>query len=247
MSYSVIEQEDQYIQELTLDCFMQSLTLNSEASAIDTGSDSKKRKIVPVPDEVFRPFRESRQKENSWAKRSRDKRDIESANRARLAELQRINEERLLLLSGPAYYHYSLTPTYNCSREYFSKTNNDLFDNSLTGFVMRGNDVFQINVIKATGVNWNVTYCNTAPPRKTNIWHVLTVKRTMKGTIACIYSCSNDGISLAEFKCGATTNDPDVIKQELPYVEMAKYIQSENANYKIFDAHSNCPKDETCP
>ncbi|GAB6021608.1 Carbohydrate sulfotransferase 15 [Chamberlinius hualienensis] len=154
---------------------------------------------------------------------------------------------QLLLLSGPAYYHYSLTPTYNCSREYFSKTNNDLLDNSLTGFVMRGNGVFQINTIKAIGANWNVTYCNTPPPRKTNLWHVLTVKQTMKGTISCIYSCSNDGISLAEFKCGATTNDPDVIKQELPYVEMAKYIQSENANYKIFDAHSNCPNDDTCP
>ncbi|GAB6021685.1 hypothetical protein CHUAL_004265 [Chamberlinius hualienensis] len=91
MSHSVIEQEDQYLQELPLNYSMQALTSNSEESTMDTGSESKKRKIVPVPtvsDEFkHEMYRERRQKENSRAKRLKDKRRaIFSSIRSLLAE-----------------------------------------------------------------------------------------------------------------------------------------------------------------
>ncbi|GAB6021684.1 hypothetical protein CHUAL_004264 [Chamberlinius hualienensis] len=93
-SHSVIKQEDQYLQELPLDYSIKTSNRNSEASTMETKSDSKKRKIVPVPDKL--KDEEKRQKMNASAKRSRDKRRaIESANRVKLAEQQRINEERV--------------------------------------------------------------------------------------------------------------------------------------------------------
>ncbi|GAB6021568.1 hypothetical protein CHUAL_004162 [Chamberlinius hualienensis] len=152
----------------------------------------------------------------------------------------------LLLLPGPTLYHFSLTPSFNCSKEFYSKTNGDLFDSSITGFVMRDNDIFQINTVKTTGTEYNTTYCYTTP-RLTQVWYIMAVQPTLNGTISCSYACSEDGNKLAGFKCGATSNDPEVIKQELQYVEMVKYIEPENPNFKIFDAHSSCPKIETCP
>ncbi|GAB6021686.1 hypothetical protein CHUAL_004266 [Chamberlinius hualienensis] len=99
MSHSVIEQEDQYLQELTLNYYMQALTPNSEESTMDTGSESNKREIVPVPtvsnEFVHEMYRERRQKENSRAKRLKDKRRaIFSSIRSLLAEKVRIYEER---------------------------------------------------------------------------------------------------------------------------------------------------------
>ncbi|GAB6022486.1 hypothetical protein CHUAL_006594 [Chamberlinius hualienensis] len=147
----------------------------------------------------------------------------------------------LLLPIGPATYHFSLNPIYNCTKEFFSKQSNNLLDTTVSGAIMRGNTYVLTNNLKLDGTDLMLTNCGTGITTK---WHFYSWGITLKGIIyACIFSCSSDGVALTELKCGSTSGEPT--SEELAVVSEVKNVPTANS-YKIFDSYSHCPK-SNCP